>query len=385
MSAHAIATAQALVFGLTLFALLVAYRTAVPLARRSAVVAQLRTLYWLFAALMVLRLVLLLWPVALFSAVLMLIAAWIPLVTLRLAEELVRRHAHRYTKIAILGGAIVFSVLAISVGLIWDRALASALAAWQSVSIVAIVALLIENRRSVSVEERQAADTLSLALVLAIPLVLTDFQALFPDLPVRGGSFALLLLLLATSRMAMLLGTPRLLLADMLIVAVSAAIFWGMLRLLVPTLDGATVFAITASGTALFTSILLLERFLALGREQGGLVAALAQCAPEAGKMELLAAHPLLSDGVVLSGAALADYPPHSITALAGHRVIGAGTIAGEGGDAARDVLTRSAATHLLRLSKSPPAFLAIAAGTMAGQSLDDELQLISRLIEDAP
>ena len=44
------------------------------------------------------------------------------------------------------------------------------------------------------------------------------------------------------------------------------------------------------------------------------------------------------------------------------------------------DLLDATAATHLLRLSTSPPGFLAVSAGALAGDSIVAELDLVSRL-----
>jgi hypothetical protein len=65
-------------------------------------------------------------------------------------------------------------------------------------------------------------------------------------------------------------------------------------------------------------------------------------------------------------------------------RVVSASTGDAETRDAARDLLDAFAATHLVRLSRTPPRLLAVAAGSLTAPALDDELALAARLIERA-
>jgi len=103
---------------------------------------------------------------------------------------------------------------------------------------------------------------------------------------------------------------------------------------------------------------------------------------PEDGVDGLLRSHPLLSSARIVDDGLLADYPADAIRALTRFRVIGGDLGNTEARDAARDLLDATAATHLLRLSADPPRFLAVSAGGLSGDSINDELTLTATLIE---
>lgn len=370
---------------LTLIALaatLVARRGIAAAARRSPVAARLRLVYGLVGALLTLRLLYAVWAVAPVAAAIMITAAWLPAAALRLAEELVRRHAPRPVKFAALGGALVFTFLAVTLGLVWSEAAIIGIAVFQSLAIVAIIALLLGGRHDISLAEKQAADLFTIALLLAMPLVLTDFQRILPDLPVRGGGFAVLILILATSRLVAGEGRPRQLFADMALALGAGGIAALALTSLPLTAPQTLPFiACAVAGAAL---LLLIERFAREDRSAPDLLSALAASPNDRGAM--LAAHPLLDRGIVVEGDSLADYPPALIERLAEHRLV-SGAMARRDpmlGEAAADMLGRHAASHLMRLSQAPPRFLAISAGGLAETALDEELEIAARLIEGA-
>lgn len=373
----------AIITGIALLAVLAARHGVAAIASRSPVAARLRILYSLVAALLALRLVAPLVNATPLVVALMLVAAWLPMAALRLVEELRRRHAPRPIKLVALGGALTFSVLAVTLGFVWSAAAALTLALYQLTMLALMVALLARTRAELGLGERRTADTFLLALLLTIPLAATDFAAVLPNAAVRGGAFAVLLLVLATASLAAGEGSPRRLLADLaialggggasVVVALSAA----------RSLPGGVAILIAAGGTALSCLLLVVARSGADGRDATGLVAALARASATRGDA-LIAAHPLLASGRVLSQLDLATYPAASIARLLDHRVVSASTSDPEARDAARDLLDAYAATHLVRLSRDPPCLLAVAAGSLAAPSLDDELALAARLIERA-
>ena len=213
----------ALLTAIGLLAALVAARGVGPAARRGGAAVQLRHLFRLIALLLGLRLILTQWESPLVMALVMVVAAWMPLATLRLGEELVRRHAPRPLKLAALFGAIGFSVLATTFGLVWAEEAVLALAAFQILVVGKVVVHLYRQRATVSLLEQRAVDLLSLALLLALPLLATDFQRLFPDLPVRGGAVAALIFVLACTRLLDEGARPLALLGDIAVAAGAAA------------------------------------------------------------------------------------------------------------------------------------------------------------------
>ena len=371
-----------IVAGIALAAVLAARRSAAAMAARSPVAARLRTLYTLVAALLALRLAAPLVTATPRVIALMLVAAWLPMAALRLVVELRRRHAPRPVKLVALTGAIAFSVLAVTLGIVWSAAAALALACYQLVMLIAMVALLARGRSEVGRGERRTADTFLLALLLTIPLVATDFAALLPDAPIRGGEFAVLLLVLATSRLAAGEGSPSRLMADLAVAAGAGGLSVAIALAAQPGLAGAAATLVAAGGTALGCLLLIVAGTRA-GDDATGLVTALAR-APAGNSDALLAAHPLLASGRLLGPSELAAYPDASIARLLDYPVVSASTGDPDARDAARDLLDAYAATHLIRLSRTPPRLLAVAAGSLTAPALDDELALAARLIERA-
>lgn len=376
------APVAAIVTGLALLAVLAARRGAAGMAARAPVAARLRTVYTLVAVLLALRLIAPLLTARPVTIALMLVAAWLPIAALRLVEELRRRHAPRGIKVFALTGAVGFSVLAVTLGLVWSAAAALALALYQ-LSILAVMAVLLaRDRAELGQGERRTADTFLLALLLTIPLAVSDFTAVLPDVPIRGGAFAALLLALATSRLAAGDGRPMRLLADLLIAAGAGGASVVIAEAALPTLPVTPAILIAAGGAALAASLLIVAR----GRDEddaSGLIAALAH-APAYDRDTLMAAHPLLAAGRLIGPIELAAYPDASIARLLAFPVVSASTGDAEARDAARDMLDAFAATHLVRLSHTPPRLLAVAAGSLAAPALDDELALAARLIERA-
>lgn len=367
---------------IALAATLVARRGIAAAARRSSVAARLKLFYGLIGLLLALRLLYTVWTNAPVAVAMMIAAAWLPVAALWLAEELVRRHAARMVKIMALGGAVAFTILAITVGLVWSEAAIIALATFQSLAIVAVITLLLRGRRDISLAERQTSDLFTLALLLAMPLVITDFRYIFPGLPVRGGSFAVLILVLATSRLVVGEGRPRQLFADIALTLGAGGV--AALALSALSLADAQLLPIIACAVAGAALLLLIERFARDDASTPDLLAALA--AVDHRRSVMLTAHPLLERGVVVEGESLADYPPAVVERLAEHRLV-SGAMARHApllGEAASDLLDRYAASHLLRLSQQPPRFLAISASGLAETGLDEELELAARLIEGA-
>lgn len=367
--------------GIAMVAVMIARRGIAAAAERSVVAARLRKLYALIAALLALRLAMAVVTNSALAVALMLLASWLPLIALRLVEELRRRHAPTLVKLLALFGGIGFSVLAVTLGFVWSRVTLLGLAAFQAVMLAAMIALLAGSRRDLGTAERRTADTFLMALLLGIPLVATDFTALFTDLAVRGGPFAFLLLVLATSRLVSEEGSPLRLARDLAVAAGAGGLTVGLGVAALRTVDASEGVALAAGGAGIAMLLLLVERFAVVRRHEPGLISALAG-APDGDRDAIIAAHPLLASGRILADGELARYPAASLSHLVEHRVISADMRDPDARDAGRDLLDSAGATHLLRLSRQPPRFLAIAAGGLAGSLLDDELAIAARLIE---
>jgi hypothetical protein len=147
-------------------------------------------------------------------------AALVPLGALIVTEGILRRHAPRAAKIAILSGGIVIG-LAGAVGfepLVTPAAILLAL--FQLTGFV-ICAWLLATRdpATLMASENRSIGRLAVGAILVIPFILTDFRVLMPDIPVRLGALGALLVVTAiliaergaeTQRQALLLMALRL-------------------------------------------------------------------------------------------------------------------------------------------------------------------------------
>ncbi|MBX9468666.1 MAG: hypothetical protein KL839_12830 [Rhizobium sp.] len=353
-------------------------------ARGGGVAGHLARLLTVIALLLALRLIGLAQPSAVVVAATMVVAAWLPLVTLRLAEEMVRRHAPRVVKMVALTGAGAFSLLAIIFQLVWAGPALIALALFQATVVVATLLHLWTQRASVSLAERRAVDMLALAFALALPLLATDFAWAFPDLPFRGGPFAALVFVLACSLLGGVASRPLRLLTDVLMLAGAGALVALAVDLTGGSAPLASALAATASAAAAL--VLLVERFADNPSRGEGLLGPIARAAPD--EAAILAAHPLLANAVMVTAEALSDLPEDLVIALAARPVVTATrdpaneTLTG----AARELLARYGASHLLRLSAAPsPRFLAISGGALDEARLTRELTIVARLLERVP
>lgn len=128
-------------------------------ASRSPVARALRRVYGLTVLLLALRLIGSVSDAVPFVVALMIVAAWLPLAGLRLAEELCRRHAQRWVKLLGLGGGVAFTLVALTLGVVWSEAAIVALAAYQSVMLALTILLLAHERGELKPAERRTLDT----------------------------------------------------------------------------------------------------------------------------------------------------------------------------------------------------------------------------------
>ncbi len=385
---NAALAADLIVNGLALAALLAAIvamrggQGAGPVERR------LRALYIAIALLLALRTWAWAAPHPLIAIPVLAAASWVPLLALRLVEQLVRRHAPRRLKWLALGGAIGFTAAAILIGGFWPYALLTGLALFQIVTF-GWAGMLLHNRLpgELAPSEERIADTLVLAFIVAIPLAASDFRAILPDLPVRMGGLGVLIFLIAASRLPTGFAAPRLLLADLSGLLLFAALLAGGAGLFVTALESADLVRLAVLAFAASAATLIMFRIgeaRLIERMRPSLLKAFAQLPDRAGEESLLGAHPLLAGGTLIEGEALGLYDQAAVAASARRRVVTASSSMDEEAKAtARNLLDSAAATHLVRLSQYPPRFLAVAAGELTGAgALAAELDMLSRLAE---
>lgn len=382
--------ADLLVNGIALVA--VAAAAAALTGRRAAgpVERRLRALYLGLAFLLAVRMLYWADPRPLFAVPVGAAASWLPMLVLRVVEELLRRHAPLPLKGAALGGALAFTAASLATGALFPQILAIGLASFQVALLLWTLAFILRGRRfGLAEPETRLADTFALALLLALPFAVTDFREAFPRLPVRMGGVGVLVLALATSRLIGGGGSPRLLVADLAGLFLCAAAIGFGAALLLPAAVEADLWRLAALALAAPAAMLVVQRLREARlaeRLQPSLLASLCRLPDAPERDVLVAAHPLTASGTPVEGAALALYDRAAIEALAAERVVTATTPLGEfAAGAARNLLDEHGATHLVRLSRDPPRFLAVAAGQIGGGGPRDlELDMLSRLSENA-
>jgi len=125
-------------------------------------------------------------------------AALVPLGALIVTEGILRRHAPRALKIAIVLGGIGIG-LGGALGLErFTTPFSVLLALFQLAGLASCGWLLaFRDRSTLTASENRSIGRLAVGAVIVIPFVLTDFQVLAPDIPVRLGALGALLVVTA--------------------------------------------------------------------------------------------------------------------------------------------------------------------------------------------
>jgi len=125
-------------------------------------------------------------------------ASLVPLGALLVTEGILRRHAPRIVKIAAVAGGIVLG-LGGAFGLeTYATPYAIALSLFQLTAFATCAWLLAtRDRTTLLASENRSIGRLAVGAVIVIPFVVTDFQALAPDIPVRLGALGALLVVTA--------------------------------------------------------------------------------------------------------------------------------------------------------------------------------------------
>ncbi|KRA68417.1 hypothetical protein ASD89_16365 [Caulobacter sp. Root656] len=324
--------------------------------------------------------------VAAFAAV-----AMAPTAALLLAEGVLRRHAPRLLKLAVMGASLV----ALGFALLTARDMAFdariGLAGPIVLSLMAILALLgTRDRDQLSASENRVVAALALCLAAALPLILTDFTALMTAW-IGLSPIAALLIVLVTLSSAN--GDPRGTAVEIgLLLAVAAGVALGLAQAL--ALSGlahlARLFAVVLAGQIVAS---LLVRLHAQGTadRRGGLRRRLVRA--DAGSVDHfladLAEEPLLKDMTVLEAGQLADHDAQALAAVLARRPVWslerlkAGEAAASLSEAEPliDLLERHGATHAGLLSLGPARVaLARLPGLARGVEAEIDLALAFRM-----
>lgn len=124
-------------------------------------------------------------------------AALVPLGALLVTEGILRRHAPRFVKIAAVAGGVGLGLAGV-LGMENFTAYYVLLALFQLAGFAACGWLLaFRDRSTLPASENRSIGRLAVGAILVIPFIITDFQVLAPDIPVRLGALGALLVVTA--------------------------------------------------------------------------------------------------------------------------------------------------------------------------------------------
>jgi len=325
-------------------------------------------------------------------------AALFPLGALIVTEGMLRRHAPRFAKLAVLAGSGLLALAGL-IGLSdQGRSYDLALAGFQLASFALCGVLLFRrDANSLTVAENAGVWRLGLCAFLILPFLLSDFRGLTPQMPVRLGGLGALLLVqvvLVTGGGAQTRRQGFSLMGLRIVAAL--ALGWAAAHL-DPDIDlasGVRVCAVTLAGVLAIG--LMVD---ALGgyfdARSPGVLASLARS--ESGSREALiarlSAHPLFEGAKRLREAELADYdPPILRAALRDVAVLRAADRPWQrppedgGTERLQALLAANAASHLLVVALEPLDLLLVTVPLVsADPATETALALVRRLLASAP
>jgi hypothetical protein len=325
-------------------------------------------------------------------------AALIPLGALIVTEGMLRRHAPRAVKIAIVVCGIVLGLCG-AVGLEqFMTPYAVLLALFQLGGFATCAWLLVmRDRAKLMVSENRSISRLAIGAIIVIPFIITDFRVLFPDIPVRLGALGALLVVTAvliagggaeTRRQAVLMTALRLL---------SSALLGAAAACVSPDVDAAQVMRFVAIAIAgVLTIGLMVDTLRAHFESQEPGVLNSVAASPARTRDQLiaeLARHPIFESARRYRESELAAYdPPLLRDFLSTRRVLRRPeapwglTSSDAAVERALSLMAANSATHLIILSHDPVDVIVLAVPvTSADPATETALALVRRLLALTP
>jgi hypothetical protein len=325
-------------------------------------------------------------------------AASVPLGALIVTEGILRRHAPRPVKQIAVACAVVLGVGG-ALGLeAWSTSYAIALALSQLGGFVTCAALLaLRDRSQLHPSENRSIARLAVGALLVIPFVVTDFQALAPDMPVRLGPLGALLVVTAVLIAGSSGETQRQGIALAALRIVSAALLGAAAAFIADDLDAAQIMRFSAVAVAGVLTIGLMTDTLRAYFEAHapGMLNSVA-ASPATTREELLAEllrQPLFESARRFRAADLAAWDPPLLRDLLASRPVLRRADAPWGLSPAdpavervKSLLATHSATHIVVLSHDPVDLLILSVPVMlADPASETALALVRRLLAMSP
>src|SRR5436190_3205622 len=325
-------------------------------------------------------------------------AAAVPLGALIVTEGILRRHAPRPAKQIAVAGAVLLGVGG-ALGLeAWSTPYAIALSLFQLAGFATCALLLaLRDRSHLLASENRSIGRLAVGALLVVPFIVTDFQALAPDMPVRLGAIGALLVVTAvliagssgeTQRQGIALAGLRL---------AAAALLGAAAAYLTSDVDAAQIMRFSAVAIAGVLTIGLMTDTLRAHFEARapGMLNSIA-VSPAMSREHLiteLMRQPLFESARRFRAAELAPYDPALLRDLLASRPVLRRAAAPWGfapSDPAveriRSLLAANSATHVVVLSHDPADLFVLAVPVMlADPASETALALVRRILAVSP
>lgn len=234
-----------------------------------------------------------------------LLAAATPLVSLVVAEGLMRRHAPRLLKFFVVGAPVLL-LLAVALPGVPADVVSGLLLTGVIGGYLGIAGFLWRrDTASLTGAENASIRRVMLALLVLSPLILTDFRSVWPDVPVRLGAVGALLLLYFSFGTGNLQASTANRVGTIVVFATIAAVFafgYSAAGSVSGSAHIVRVFMVGFSG--LLLAAIISEARGASSERAGSNLSLLSAVSPQAFEASLRA-HPLLGSARLLSGEAL--------------------------------------------------------------------------------
>ncbi len=287
------------------------------------------------------------------------LAATTPLVGLLVAEGLLRRHAPRWLKLAVLCGAVLVALFTIV------PKVPPIVASMVELMVVAGgfgavgVFLWRRDRASLSAGENAAVRRVVIAMVLLVPLIATDFRSIWPDIPLRFGAVGALVVLFFAFGPGRNTSRERIL-ALLIFLAIAGIFAYGYFSTGAGDDAGRAIRALAVGLCGLIFAALFSEVLGARSERSKPTDPLLAACTREQ-FADALRRHRLIGNALIMSEDEVAPLRHSGFDSLIAERPILRRAHAPWGRNARDDGVERAMslfitydATHVMRLSRQP-------------------------------
>jgi hypothetical protein len=324
------------------------------------------------------------------DALAILLASYTPLVSLIVAEGLLRRHGPRWLKAALCAAPALVAATRV-LPFIPPSVPIALLLATVVIGFCAVgLFLWLRDVKSLTLAENATVSRLLVALALLAPLIATDFRSIWPAVPVRLGALGALLVLYVGLGSGSAQASMEARLANIgVFLAIATVVALGHIAT-IPASDFDQLVRACVVGLAGLMFAALFSEAQGARAERNRAVVPLVEASTAAEFAESLRCHPLLGDARILDSGAL-DHARHPalLSLLSEQRILRlAASPWGRSNDdngveRAVSLMTAYDATHLLLLTREPLRLIAVAVPAVAADTrTDSEIQIARRIGE---